>query len=134
MWRLRQPEISQPAGDDPVRRDNWTESHPIAFLPLGAVRPGPHAPCRPRSSRSRGHRGRWPGAVLGCSMIEKDEILAALCAALPGLKQRWPIGSLAIFGSVARGNATSRSDLDLVTRDALKPHIGSRVLEEAVRL
>jgi predicted nucleotidyltransferase len=97
-------------------------------------------------------------------MIEKDEILAALRAALPGLKQRWPIGSLAIFGSVARGNASTRSDLDvlveferplglseflaledalsalvdrpvdLVTRDALKPHIGSRVLEEAVRL
>ena len=97
-------------------------------------------------------------------MIEKDEILAALRAALPGLKQRWPIGSLAIFGSVARGSASAKSDLDvlveferplglseflaledalsalvdrrvdLVTRDALKPHIGSRVLEEAVRL
>ncbi len=47
-------------------------------------------------------------------MIEKDEILAALRAALPGLKQRWPIGSLAIFGSVARGNASTRSDLDVL--------------------
>src|ERR1700730_17416773 len=69
--------------------------------------------CRPRF---RPHRAasRLPGAVLGCSMIEKDEILAALRAALPGLKQRWPIGSLAIFGSVARGNASAKSDLDVL--------------------
>lgn len=97
-------------------------------------------------------------------MIEKDEILAALRAALRDLKRRWPIGSLGIFGSVARGSASAKSDLDvlveferplglseflaledalsvlvdrrvdLVTRDALKPYIGSRVLDEAVRL
>ena len=89
-------------------------------------------------------------------MTEKCEILAAL----PNLKRRWPIRSLAIFGSVARGNAGAKSDLDvlvefarpislseflalegalsasvdLVTRDALKPYIGRRVLDEAVLL
>ena len=93
-------------------------------------------------------------------MTSKDEILATLRVALPGLRQRWPIRSLAIFGSVARGTASAKSDLDvlveferplalseflaledalsalvdLVTRDALKPYIGRRVLDEAVHL
>ena len=35
-------------------------------------------------------------------MTSKDEILATLRVALPSLRQRWPIRSLAIFGSVAR--------------------------------
>jgi predicted nucleotidyltransferase len=97
-------------------------------------------------------------------MSEKEEILAALRAALPNLRQRWPIRSLALFGSVARGEATAASDIDilveferpvglsafialeasltgltgrgvdLVSRAALKPHIGRRILSEAVRL
>ena len=97
-------------------------------------------------------------------MTSKDEILATLRVALPGLRQRWPIRSLAIFGSVARGTASAKSDLDvlveferplalseflaledalsalvdrrvdLVARDALKPYIGRRVLDEAVHL
>lgn len=91
-------------------------------------------------------------------------MVAALRTALPDLKRRWPIRSLAVFGSVARGDASAASDLDvlveferslglseflaleaalsalvdrrvdLVTREALKPHIGRRVLDEAVRL
>ncbi len=97
-------------------------------------------------------------------MTEKDRIVAALHAALPRLEQRWPIRSLALFGSVLRGDATPESDLDLlveldppiglssflalegelaavtgrrvdlVSRAALKPFIGRRVLEEAMRL
>jgi uncharacterized protein len=97
-------------------------------------------------------------------MTEKDEILAALRAALPEIRRRWPIGSLAIFGSIARGSGGAKSDLDvlvkferpvslseflalenalsaladrrvdLVTREALKPYIGRRVLGEAVSL
>jgi predicted nucleotidyltransferase len=97
-------------------------------------------------------------------MTEKDEILAVLRAALPDLKRRWPIGSLAVFGSVARGEASAASDLDvlveftrplglseflaleealsalakrrvdLVTRAALRPYIGRRVLGESVTL
>jgi predicted nucleotidyltransferase len=87
-----------------------------------------------------------------------------LRAALPGLKRRWPIRSLAVFGSVARGEASAASDVDLlvdfarplslseflalehalsalverqvdlVTHAALKPCIGRRVLDEAVGL
>ncbi|HJU15088.1 MAG TPA: nucleotidyltransferase family protein [Stellaceae bacterium] len=97
-------------------------------------------------------------------MIERDEILAILRAALPDLKRCWPIGSLAVFGSVARGEASAASDLDvlvefahpvglseflsledalsalvglrvdLVTRQALKPYIGRRIFGEAVLL
>jgi uncharacterized protein len=95
-------------------------------------------------------------------MTEKDAILATLRAALPELRRRWPIRSLAMFGSVARGDANATSDLDvlvefdrpvtlsaflaleealselagrrvdLVSRLALKPFIGQRVLEEAI--
>jgi len=95
-------------------------------------------------------------------MSERDEVLAALRAALPGLRHRWPIRGLALFGSVARDEAAADSDLDvlvdlerpvplsaflaleaelsrlagrrvdLVTRPALKPFIGQRILGEAV--
>jgi predicted nucleotidyltransferase len=30
------------------------------------------------------------------------------------LKRRWPIGSLAVFGSLARGEASAASDLDVL--------------------
>ena len=95
-------------------------------------------------------------------MPEADDILATLRTALPDLRQRWPIRSLALFGSVARGDAGPASDLDvlveferpvtlsaflaledelavlaarrvdLVSAAALKPHIGRRVRAEAV--
>lgn len=90
--------------------------------------------------------------------------MAVLRAAGPGLRQRWPIRSLALFGSVARGEDGRRSDVDilveferpiglsaflaleaslaglvgrpvdLVSRGALKPHISRRILAEALPL
>jgi predicted nucleotidyltransferase len=98
------------------------------------------------------------------TMSEKDAIIARLRAALPDLRRRWPIGSLALFGSMARDDATAASDLDvlvdfdkpidlfaflaleaalaglagrrvdLVSRAAPKRHIGQRILAEAVPL
>jgi predicted nucleotidyltransferase len=95
-------------------------------------------------------------------MDEKAAILAKLRAALPELRRRWPIRSLALFGSVACGEASAASDLDvlvefdgpvtlsmflalerelselagrdvdLVSRRALKRFIAERVLREAV--
>jgi uncharacterized protein len=95
-------------------------------------------------------------------MTERDEILTALRDALPQMRRRWPIRGLAVFGSVARGDASDSSDLDvlvdfdppitlsafltlettlselagrrvdLVSRPALKPFIGEHVLREAV--
>ena len=102
-------------------------------------------------------------AVLSlATMSDKDTIIALLRAALPDLRRRWPIGSLALFGSVVRGEAGTESDLDvlvefdrpidmfaflaleeelarlagrrvdLVTRAALKRHMGRRILAESV--
>lgn len=95
-------------------------------------------------------------------MSEREDVLAALRAALPELRRRWPIHSLAVFGSVAREEAGPASDLDvlvefegpislsdflaledrlgqaagrrveLVSRSALKPFIGRYVLREAI--
>jgi predicted nucleotidyltransferase len=97
-------------------------------------------------------------------MSEKDRILTVLRRALPELRHRWPVRSLALFGSVVREEGSTKSDLDLlvefehpvglsaflgleaalseltgrrvdlVSRLALKPHIGRRVLEESVSL
>src|SRR5271163_4583703 len=97
-------------------------------------------------------------------MSEKDAITIRLRAALPDLRRRWPIRSLALFGSVVRDEATAESDLDvlvefdhpidlfaflaleeeladlagrrvdLVSRAALKPHLGQRILAELVPL
>ena len=97
-------------------------------------------------------------------MSERDTIIDCLRAALPDLRQRWPIQSLALFGSIVREEATADSDLDvlvefdrpidlfaflaleetlaslagrrvdLVSRRALKRHIGQRILAEALPL
>jgi uncharacterized protein len=80
----------------------------------------------------------------------------------PQLRQRYPIRQMGVFGSYVHGNQRSDSDLDilvelgdgigllelvglkqeigdaigleidLVTRDALKPRIGQRILSEVV--
>lgn len=95
-------------------------------------------------------------------MSETDDVLAVLRTALPGLRRHWPIRSLAVFGSMARGEAGRDSDLDilvefhepvtlsnflaledrlsaatgrrveLVSRPALKRHVGQHVLREAI--
>jgi predicted nucleotidyltransferase len=97
-------------------------------------------------------------------MSERDDIIATLRAALPDLRQRWPIQSLARFGSMARGEAKETSDVDilvdfarpiplssflaleqelgnltrrrvdLVSSEALKPFIKGHVLSEALPL
>jgi|ERR1700734_2218513 predicted nucleotidyltransferase len=97
-------------------------------------------------------------------MPETGDIIAILRAALPQLREQWPIRSLALFGSRVRDDATPDSDLDvlaefaqpvtisqflaleerlasmtglridLVSAAALKPYIGERVRAEAVAL
>ena len=47
-------------------------------------------------------------------MSEKDAIIARLSAALTDLRRRWPMRSLALFGSVVRDEARTESDLDVL--------------------
>ncbi len=95
-------------------------------------------------------------------MSQRDDILGSLRANFPALKQRFPIMSLALFGSIARGDAGEKSDVDilvefarpiglsaflsledelkrligrnvdLVSRPALKPHIERQIMRDLV--
>jgi predicted nucleotidyltransferase len=95
-------------------------------------------------------------------MSEKDAIIARIRAGLPDPRRRWPIRSLALFGSVVRDEAGPESDLDVlvafdrpidlfafleleetlaelasrradrVSRAALKRPMGRRILAESV--
>lgn len=47
-------------------------------------------------------------------MKSRDEILDILRREKANLMQRWPITGLALFGSVARGEQTSASDVDIL--------------------
>jgi predicted nucleotidyltransferase len=97
-------------------------------------------------------------------MTNPPHLQATLLAALPALREEWPIRSLALFGSRVRDDASEASDLDvlvdferpiplssflaleerlatitgltvdLVSAAALKPYIGARVRAEAVAL
>jgi predicted nucleotidyltransferase len=46
--------------------------------------------------------------------MNKEEALLKLRTILPALSQKYPIEKLGIFGSVARGEQTPESDLDIV--------------------
>ncbi|CAA7618703.1 nucleotidyltransferase family protein [Magnetospirillum sp. UT-4] len=93
-----------------------------------------------------------------------DDILVQLRAIKPELERRYPIRELAVFGSYARGEQTEDSDLDvlvlpgegmtliefaglqrelseslglavdLVSKRALRPRIGERILAEATAI
>lgn len=93
-----------------------------------------------------------------------DEILGELRRLQPELQQRYPIREMRVFGSWVRGEQREDSDLDLlvdlgdgitlidfaglqrelsdhlgmkvdlVMKDALRPHIGKRILAEALML
>ena len=47
-------------------------------------------------------------------MHKREEVLRILSEHLPELKQQYPIKSLALFGSVARGDQTENSDVDIL--------------------
>lgn len=95
-------------------------------------------------------------------MTEGDRILSVLRQASPALADRYPIKSLGLFGSFARGDIRQGSDIDilvefskpvslsaflaledelkvvtghnvdLVSRDALKPTMGRSVLRDLI--
>ncbi len=95
-------------------------------------------------------------------MRNLDQILAGLRRLKPSLEQRFPLRSMGVFGSYARGEQTEDSDLDLLVelgdgltlidfvrlqqeigdalglkvdlaeREALKPRIAPHILKETV--
>jgi uncharacterized protein len=46
--------------------------------------------------------------------MKSEVILTKLRQNLPALKRKYPISALALFGSVARGEQTSKSDIDIL--------------------
>ncbi|MBL0740169.1 nucleotidyltransferase family protein [Chryseolinea sp. Jin1] len=46
--------------------------------------------------------------------MNKDEILRTLREHLPEIKKKFPVASLALFGSYARGEQTEESDIDVL--------------------
>jgi len=51
-------------------------------------------------------------------MTDRDTIFEGLRDALPDLKRRYPIRSLGVFGSLARGDDRADSDVDILVEFA----------------
>jgi len=49
-----------------------------------------------------------------CLMYNKDQILSILRTKKPDLQARYPISELGLFGSYARGDNSSSSDIDIL--------------------
>lgn len=64
-------------------------------------------------------------------MTATGDIIAILRAALPGLREEWPIRSLALFGSRVRDDATANSDLDVLVEFARPIALSSFLALEA---
>lgn len=62
----------------------------------------------------------------------QQEIISVLKAHKPRLQQEFPLQRLALFGSWARGDQTSNSDIDILVEVA--PKIGLRFVTLAERL
>jgi len=56
--------------------------------------------------------------------MKRDEILKTLRAHRDELRERFGVKSLAVFGSVARGEAGPESDVDIVVEFDPQAHVG----------
>jgi uncharacterized protein len=46
--------------------------------------------------------------------MEKDDIIQKINAEMPNLKEKYQVEKLGVFGSVARGENTTKSDIDIL--------------------
>jgi predicted nucleotidyltransferase len=63
---------------------------------------------------------------------QRETILARLRESLPTLRREFPLHGLALFGSVVRGEASTRSDIDILAD--VEPSIGLNFVTLADRL
>ncbi len=65
-------------------------------------------------------------------ILPRRELLERLRAALPALGREFPLRHMALFGSVARGDASEASDIDILVE--VDPSIGLGFVALAERL
>jgi len=65
-------------------------------------------------------------------IMPQQSILQQLCALKPALVRDFPVQRMALFGSVARGDATESSDIDIMVE--VDPSIGLGFVTLAERL
>lgn len=65
-------------------------------------------------------------------ILPRTALLERLRAALPALGQEFPVRRMALFGSVARGDASEASDIDILVE--VDPSIGLGFVSLAERL
>ena len=66
--------------------------------------------------------------------MRREEAITILHEALPGLRERFKVPDIALFGSVARDEAGPDSDVDImVTSDAVKPLVRLHIKKEIIR-
>ncbi len=61
--------------------------------------------------------------------ISPERVIMELRQIFPSLRLRYPLKQMALFGSVARGDATDQSDVDILVE--VDPTIGLRMVDLA---
>ncbi|MFN3621790.1 MAG: nucleotidyltransferase family protein, partial [Nitrososphaerales archaeon] len=70
------------------------------------------------------------GTVKNFDRIRQERYLKLILDCIRAVKKTLELGSFAVYGSVARGDATDRSDVDiLIISDSLKGSLGARIEE-----
>ena len=64
--------------------------------------------------------------------IDAEKVLKELRKIFPSLRLRYPLKQMALFGSVARGDATTQSDIDILVE--VDPKIGLQMVDLAEEL
>ena len=59
-----------------------------------------------------------------------DRVIQILRMLKPYLYERWGVTELAVFGSVARGESEIGSDVDLLSRKAIRPRTWDLIKDE----
>lgn len=64
--------------------------------------------------------------------VNSEKVITELRQIFPSLRLRYPLKQMALFGSVARGDANDQSDIDILVE--VDPTIGLRMVDLAEEL